>query len=145
MIRPMRQSDITEMHGIALRSLDENYLPEIFYEFYAMWSSGQIVSCDFLGKPIGFICCTKLMDGGCRIMLFAVDAQWRGRGKGSELLDAVKRVAVMERIRYITLEVRAENIKAQAFYRRHGFIELDRMRSYYNDGGDAVRMYLFLS
>ena len=78
-------------------------------------------------------------------MLFAMDTSVQGRGKGSELLDALIMQARMDRIRYITLEVRAENSRARSFYKKHGFMELDTMPYYYNDGGDAVRMNLFLS
>lgn len=133
------------MYSIALRALDEIFLPEVFYGFFSQWQNGQIVSCDFLGKPIGFICSTRLYDGGCRIMLFAMDPTYQSRGKGSELLDALIRQARMERIRYITLEVRAENVRAKTFYKKHGFIELETMPHYYSNGGDAIRMDLFLA
>ena len=145
MIRPMRTTDCTDMYNIALRSLDEIFLPEVFYGFYNQWQNGQIISCDFLGKPIGFICCTRLYDGGCRVMLFAMDPMHQGKGKGRELLEALIRQARMERIRYITLEVRAENARAKMFYKKHGFIELDTLPCYYSNGGDAIRMDLFLA
>ena len=145
MIRPMRMTDCTDLYNIALRSLDEIFLPEVFYGFYNQWQNGQIISCDFLGKPIGFICCTRLYDGGCRVMLFAMDPTYQGKGKGRELLEALIRQARMERIRYITLEVRAENTRAKMFYKKHGFIELETMPCYYSNGGDAIRMDLFLS
>lgn len=144
MIRPMRLSDAEEMYKIAARSLSETYVPDMFFGFLEQWRSGQFVSCDFLGNVIGFICCTRLYDGGCRIMLFAMDPLWQGKGKGTELLEALRRQAIMERIRYITLEVRAENVRARSFYRKHGFMDLDTMYGYYNDGGDAVRMDLFI-
>ena len=133
------------MYDIALRSLDEIFLPEVFYGFFNQWQNGQIISCDFLGKPIGFICCTKLYDGGCRVMLFAMDPSSQGRGRGTELLNGLIRQARMERIRYITLEVRAENARARSFYRKHGFIELETLHCYYSNGGDAIRMDLFLA
>lgn len=145
MIRPMRITDCEDMYGIALRSLDEIFLPEIFNGFYNQWQNGQIISCDFLGKPIGFICSARLFDGGCRIMLFAIDRGFQGHGKGGELLDSLIMQARMERMRYITLEVRAENARARTFYRKHGFIELETIPHYYNNGGDAVRMDLFLA
>jgi [ribosomal protein S18]-alanine N-acetyltransferase len=36
--------------------------------------------------------------------------------------------------------VRADNLAAIAFYRREGFAEIARRRSYYVDGTDAVVM-----
>ena len=145
MIRPMRATDCEELYNIALRSLNEIVLPEVFYGFFSQWQNGQFISCDFLGKPIGFICSTRLYDGGCRIMLFAMDTNVQGRGKGTELLNALIGQARMERVRYLTLEVRAENARARSFYKRHGFIELETLPCYYSNGGDAVRMDLFLA
>ncbi len=38
----------------------------------------------------------------------------------------------------VLLEVRADNAAAIALYERHGFVALDRRRSYYRDGTDAL-------
>lgn len=46
----------------------------------------------------------------------------RGRGVGSELLDAALRCARDRGCRRITLLTDTDNDRAQAFYRRHGFV-----------------------
>ena len=145
MIRPMRRDDLNDLYDITLMSLDEAFLPDVFFGFYQQWPEGQFVSCDFLNKAIGFLCSVRLMDGGARVMMFAMHPNYRGRGKGTELLNALMTRARMEGIRYITLEVREENISARKFYKGKGFIEVGTLERYYSDGGSAIRMDLFLS
>lgn len=145
MIRPMRRDDLNDLYDITLMSLDEAFLPDVFFGFYQQWPEGQFVSCDFLNKAIGFLCSVRLMDGGARVMMFAMHPNYRGRGKGTELLNALMTRARMEGIRYITLEVREENLSARKFYKGKGFIEVGTLEGYYSDGGSAIRMDLFLS
>ncbi|MBQ3735760.1 MAG: GNAT family N-acetyltransferase [Candidatus Methanomethylophilaceae archaeon] len=145
MIRPMRRDDLNDLYDITLMSLDEAFLPDVFFGFYQQWPEGQFVSCDFLNKAIGFLCSVRLMDGGARVMMFAMHPNYRGRGKGTELLNALMTRARMEGIRYITLEVREENLSARKFYKGKGFIEVGTLERYYSDGGSAIRMDLFLS
>ena len=145
MIRPMRRDDLNDLYDITLMSLDEAFLPDVFFGFYQQWPEGQFVSCDFLNKAIGFLCSVRLMDGGARVMMFAMHPNYRGRGKGTELLNALMARARMEGIRYITLEVREENLSARKFYKGKGVIEVGTLERYYSDGGSAIRMDLFLS
>ena len=78
-------------------------------------------------------------------MMFAMHPDYRGRGKGSELINALITRARMEGMRYITLEVRQENVPSRKFYKGRGFIEVGTLERYYSDGGSAVRMDLLLS
>ena len=145
MIRSMRLDDMNDLYDITLMSLDESFLPDVFFGFYQQWPEGQFVSCDFAGKAIGYLCSVRLADGGVRIMMFAVHPTYRGQGKGRELLDALITRARMQRIRYITLEVREENLPARKFYKGKGFVEVSTLRGYYSDGGNGIRMDLFIS
>ncbi len=145
MIRPLRFDDMNDLYDITLLSLDESFMPDVFYGFYQQWPEGQFVSCDFLGKAIGYLSSVRLADGGARVMMFAVHPMYRGRGKGTELIDAMISRARMDGIRYITLEVRQENLSARKLYKGKGFIEVGTLERYYSDGGSAVRMDLFLS
>ena len=77
--------------------------------------------------------------------MFAVNPAYRGKGKGTELLNALISRARMECIRYITLEVREENQSARKFYKGRGFVEVSTLRGYYSDGGNGIRMDLFVS
>lgn len=145
MIRSMRLNDMNDLYDITLMSLDQAFLPDVFFGFYQMWPEGQFVSSDFIGKAIGYLCSVKTESGGARIMMFAVHPQYRGRGLGTELMDALILRARMEGLRYITLEVREENISSRKFYKGRGFIELEVLNRYYSDGGNGIRMDLILN
>lgn len=145
MIRPLQFDDMNDLYDITLMSLDEAFLPDVFFGFYQQWPEGQFVSCDFRNKPLGYLCSVRLIDGGARIMMFAVHPYFRGQGKGTELLNALISRARMECLRYITLEVREENYASRKFYREKGFVEVDTLYRYYSDGGTGIRMDLFLS
>lgn len=74
------------------------------------------------------------------IELLAVQRGWRRHGIGRELLDWQVASARTAGIRYLTLEVRKSNTKAQAFYRDCGFEARDIVTGYYNNREDALRM-----
>ena len=70
----------------------------------------------------------------------AVDAGHRRAGIATELLDSVVGAATREGADRLLIEVREDNVGAQAFYAAAGFVEIDRRRNYYQDGGTAVVM-----
>ena len=52
---------------------------------------------------------------------FYVDAPWHGKGVARQLMDDVERVAQGRGARTLWLGVWERNVRAQAFYRKHGF------------------------
>ncbi|MCL2786833.1 MAG: GNAT family N-acetyltransferase [Methanomassiliicoccaceae archaeon] len=145
MIREYEERDSERLYEILLSSLDESYREEMFSFFRMQWPKGQLVACDFAGRPVGFIFTTKVDDRHVRIMMFAVDSAHRSMGIGSKLLVDLMRAAMMNGMTHISLEVRPSNMRAIGFYKRHGFAPTEILRSYYNDGGDAVRMDMILN
>ena len=139
-IRGFMKGDADALYDIALKSFDEYFEPSVFSYFDTQWHSGQLVACDLIGKPIGFITSQRMGSRKVRILLFGVSPEYRNRGIGKQLLDAFRMAAMMEGNISITLEVRTTNTGARNFYRRNGFIETDILPQYYRDGGDGVRM-----
>jgi ribosomal-protein-alanine N-acetyltransferase len=144
MIREYDPIDSDRLYEILCGSLDEHFAKEMFSYFFIQWPKGQLVACDFRGRPIGFISASALDASHARIMMFAVDRGHRSMGIGSMLLNQLKRTAIMNGIKYISLEVRPSNMRAINLYKRHGFVPVEILRNYYNDGGDAVKMELIL-
>ncbi|MDR0335020.1 MAG: GNAT family N-acetyltransferase [Methanomassiliicoccaceae archaeon] len=132
--------DTDRLYEILCSSLDQSFGREMFSYFHLQWPAGQLVACDFSGRPIGFLSASKIDMSHARIMMFAVDRDHRSFGVGSKLLMHLKRVAMMNGIKHISLEVRPTNMRAINFYQRHGFTATEVLRTYYTDGGDAVRM-----
>ena len=64
----------------------------------------------------------------------AVEPVMQGRGLAAELLAAARPETPM------LLEVAEDNERAIAFYRKHGFVEIDRRPRYYRNGATAIVM-----
>ena len=139
MIREYVQEDSDELYSIALSSLDEMYEPSVFFYFHSQWPAGQLVACDYSGRPVGFICSVRA-GNQVRVMMFAVRPEYRCKGLGQQLLDRLRMNAVMAGMTSMTLEVRPENVNAVRFYKRNGFRVTNTLPRFYQDGGDAIRM-----
>jgi ribosomal-protein-alanine N-acetyltransferase len=74
------------------------------------------------------------------LLLFAVGAAHRRRGVGSALLSWLEATALTAGIGVIYLEARARNAQARAFYRKHGYSEIARVRGMYRGVEDGVRI-----
>ena len=70
----------------------------------------------------------------------AVDVEHRRHGLATSLLEEVASLARSEGADRLLLEVREDNAGAIAFYSARGFVEIDRRRRYFRDGGTAVVM-----
>lgn len=62
----------------------------------------------------------------------------RRTGVASALLAEVERLAALDGAQRLLLEVRADNLGAQAFYRARGFEDVGVRPAYYRDGAAAV-------
>jgi ribosomal-protein-alanine acetyltransferase len=97
----------------------------------------------------GFIV-TRTISGEAEILNLAVAADCRRRGLASALFDEALKSFQVAGVRRIFLEVRASNLAAIAFYRRHGFAEVGLRVGYYpatESAGseDAVLMQKFVT
>ncbi|GAB2968767.1 ribosomal protein S18-alanine N-acetyltransferase [Nocardioides montaniterrae] len=70
----------------------------------------------------------------------AIAAGERRRGLGRRLLDGCVTEARERGAERMTLEVREDNVAAQALYLEAGFTEIARRPRYYRDGSTAVVM-----
>lgn len=78
------------------------------------------------------------------VQTIAVARQRQRRGIGSVLMRALLDEADRRRAAEVMLDVRADNVAAQAFYHGFGFTEVRRRRRYFGDGVDGVVMALRL-
>lgn len=74
---------------------------------------------------------------------------WQGRGLAVAMLDRLVAVCRERGLTQLWLEVRLSNERAQAVYRRYGFVEVGRRRAYYpmpqGPREDALLMSLVVS
>jgi ribosomal-protein-alanine N-acetyltransferase len=91
-------------------------------------------------KVVGFVGMWMYADEA-HVATIATHPDWRGRGIGERILLDVLREAQRRHARQATLEVRVSNTVAQNLYRKYGFEEVGRRKSYYQDNReDALLM-----
>jgi ribosomal-protein-alanine N-acetyltransferase len=89
----------------------------------------------------GVMCVPPIAD----VQTIAVVPEREGRGIGSAVLTELIAEAARRGARDVLLEVREDNPRAQALYRRFGFVHIHTRRRYYRDGVDALIMQLPLT
>jgi [ribosomal protein S18]-alanine N-acetyltransferase len=78
------------------------------------------------------------------VQTVAVRADRQGRGLGRTLLDDLLAEAGRRGCSQVLLEVRADNVAAQALYLARGFERISVRRGYYGPGLDAIVMRIRL-
>lgn len=83
----------------------------------------------------------SVVDVDAELQRIAVPEPLRRQGVARSLLGAVRAHAAALGAQRLLLEVREDNIAAQAFYARNGFAELGRRPRYYRDGAAALVLW----
>lgn len=93
-------------------------------------------SCDILGW-----CCSRWLDTEAELLKITVRKGERRSGIASALLAHLVRHLAVHGVATLFLEVRADNLPALRFYRKHGFNEVGRRRGYYADPADDALIF----
>lgn len=93
---------------------------------------------------LGYVGLTTVLDEGY-LSNVAVSPEHRRQGIAEALLTELMKRACERGLTFVTLEVRASNVPAQALYRKLGFAEVGLRRGYYeHPREDAVLMTKYL-
>lgn len=144
-IRPMRLEDLEQVHAIDRMSFSIPW-PENSYRYELLDNprSMQLVAeTDFPDKPrqVVAVIVVWLIEDEAHIATLSVHPDYRGQGISRELLAATLIEAIKAGMRAATLEVRADNLIAQALYRGFRFDVYGRRPHYYRDNNeDALIM-----
>ena len=82
--------------------------------------------------PVGYVS-TWIVWEEAHITAIAVRESYRGRGVGELLLAGAIEIAMLEKSRVVTLEVRVSNSSAIALYKKYGFKKVGLRKGYYSD------------
>ena len=74
------------------------------------------------------------------LVSLAVDPAMRGRGVATALMESTLRRLRLRGFSRFGLMVKVTNERARAFYEKHGFNKVRRVRRYYEDGEDGWLM-----
>jgi ribosomal-protein-alanine N-acetyltransferase len=74
------------------------------------------------------------------VINIAVDPLYRKKGYGSLMLEFAVDLALKKGLKNIYLEARKSNLIAQKLYASCGFVPIEELKTYYQDGEDGIRM-----
>jgi ribosomal protein S18 acetylase RimI-like enzyme len=139
-LRNFHPSDIPRISDIVALALREHYEPSLYTSLSEQWPAGFLVAQDRRGVPQAFLLGVSQVPGEARVLMFAVDEEWRHRGVGSLLMGTFLDRSKARGMVRVTLEVRVGNSTAIRFYTRGGFSVVDLLRGYYSDGENGYQM-----
>lgn len=141
-IRPMTQADVDGVLAVEHLSFRTPWSREAFeheaesgHALYLVMTEGD--------RVIGYAG-AHLIWGEAHVTNVAIHPDWRGRGLGERLMQALEEGAVARGALRATLEVRVTNAAARALYTKLGWVTAKGAirKGYYTDTGeDAVVMW----
>jgi len=92
------------------------------------------------GEMVGFAFVMVKENSSAHITTIGVAPEHRRRGVAARLLERMEESLRKREIGTVMLEVRVSNTDAQNLYRRAGFMVVQRVGKYYNNGEDCFLM-----
>lgn len=92
------------------------------------------------GEMVGFVFVLVNEDGSAHLTTIGVAPEHRRRRLANRLLLHVEKALRLRRILTVVLEVRVSNTSAQSLYREAGYVVVQRLAKYYNNGEDCFLM-----
>lgn len=139
-IREFLPSDLARVYEIEINSFSEPYDINMLKGLSDI-GAGFLVAVED-GIVVGYIIFWLKEENLGHIISLAVDEKFRSQHIGTKLLIMAVNVLRNCNIFKITLEVRVSNVVAVDFYKKFGFEVERQVPKYYNDGEDALIMYL---
>lgn len=142
MIRRFAPEDFQEIVEIETEAFAEHD-SLVYINFYEMVGDGFLVA-EQDGKVVGYIVGYRSAENEGHIFSIGVKEGYRGKGIGTELIQALCDMFVVNGLKYARLEVRQSNKRAQKLYRSLGFVPCWTEKKYYSDGEDGMVMKMHL-
>ena len=143
-LRPMRESDLAEVHALEIRAYEFPWTLGIFRDCLRADYPAWVLQVD--GRLAGY-CLMSNAAGEAHVLNVCTAPELQGRGLGRQLVHALLRIARARRVDRVFLEVRPSNVAAIRLYDAEGFNEIGRRPRYYparNGREDALVMALEL-
>lgn len=140
---PMRRRDLRKVMAIETVVFPEPWSHAIFASELSL-RRGRAYRVARLGREtVGYLG-LMFQDEEAHVTTVAVAPAHQGKGIGTRMMLGAARLAVAEGARHLSLEVAVGNRRAQALYRRFGFVPVGVRRGYYQaTGEDAYVMWAY--
>lgn len=141
-IKPLHKKNLKEILLLNLRCFKrgENYTK---HTFDYLLSSPNILGYRIVtpkDKIVGFIFVSANNESIAHITTIAIAPEHRKRGLGRKLLAHVENVLQKKDFEAVVLEVRVSNFAAQNLYSKYGYVIIQKLLKYYQNGEDAYLM-----
>lgn len=123
--------------------LGRAYREDILLLTINQWPEGSL-KYDRGAEIIGFLLGIRNDIDSAKIFALGVDEGYRRMGLGTRLMKRFMSQCIMENLRKVVLEVAVDNVGAQRFYKRFGFVRTGTLTRFYDDGKDAHSMMKYL-
>ncbi|HPF35807.1 MAG TPA: ribosomal protein S18-alanine N-acetyltransferase [Candidatus Krumholzibacteria bacterium] len=134
-VRSARPDDLPGILRLEQLCFDDPWPPLLLHEELVRDARRRPLVVEDDGALAGFLMAWVVVDE-YHVVNLAVDPGRRRRGLAARLLAAGLDEAVGDGCVSATLEVRASNAGAIAFYGAHGFVQVGRRPRYYADNGE---------
>lgn len=143
-IRFMTHDDIEGVMEVERNAFPTPWDPAIFHNEIRSNQFAHYLVYEYDGRIIGYCGMWLVMDEA-QITNIAIHSDFRGQGRGEELLRFAIAFLGQFGVMKLSLEVRVSNHVAQQLYRKLGFQEGGIRKNYYADNGeDALVMWVGL-
>lgn len=140
-IRPARASDVDALVAIENAAFRTDRLSQRSLRRLIASPSAAVMVISAGGIVAGYcVILFRANSAAARLYSIATAAGFSGRGLGRRLLAAAEKEALAHTRRTLRLEVREDNRRAIAIYRRAGFEPTGLKTDYYQDGTTAIRL-----
>ncbi len=138
-IRRIEAEDLFSIIKIANRNLTEFYSTQVFLSLYEQHPETFYIAQTKNENIVGFISAT-LLDNKARIVMLAVEKDYRKQGIGSQLIKQLLKCPKIQHCAETYLEVKPNNHQAIQIYEKFGFTKKELIKNMYHDGSDALLM-----
>lgn len=141
-IHPLTRRELKEVLRLNARCFrnGENYTKHTFSYLLNDANTLSYRATTETGEMAAFVFVMMNPDGAAHITTIGVAPEHRRRGLGKMLLAFLEKHLPKKGVSTIVLEVRVSNIAAQQLYIRSGYVSLQKVTRYYNDGEDGYLM-----
>jgi len=140
-VRRLRPADLDRIQEIEHASFGKDAYDRNLFAEYLHKCGELFLVAERGGRICGYaITCTRAGGSGAEVISIAVDPAARGKGAASVLLRSTFRRLRRRGIPRVSLMVKVTNVPARRFYEKWGFTRVRRVKGYYEDGKDGIRM-----
>jgi [ribosomal protein S18]-alanine N-acetyltransferase len=139
----MRRRDLRKVMAIEQQVFPEPWSHAVFVSELALRTGRDYRVAREGREMVGYIG-LMFVEDEAHVTTVAVAPERQGQGVGTQIMLGAMRIALEHECRRVSLEVAVGNARAQALYRRFGFVPVGVRKNYYQlTGEDAYVMWAY--